>query len=267
MTTFQHVLWGYELTYPDNWIHQTLDDVEGFAVLPEALRADYDGEKNGYLLVRAEWNGLMQALESLWNQHIGLTAGMLGAKKVGAAPWKMGGAVGMEAEISLPQTSGKRLWAGILGRGPVVLHFVVSHNLEERIWFEPLFTQLISSLRFPANWEGLPHDATGLSLPPGYTPAAPTEIIQDIADPTLWRAYRGQSAIGALQAFYLREAQHHGWEIESFDPFPGPTDLGFARFQVRHGETSFTLGLMPYGGERLSRTSPANLVIKIKSSE
>lgn len=267
MTIFQHVLWGYQLTYPDDWTHRTLGDVEGFAAFPEALEGDYHGEKDGHLLVRAEWNGLMQDLEPLWNRHIGLTAGMLGAKKVGAAPWRMGGAVGMEAEIGLPKNSNQRLWVGILGRGPVALHFMVSHRLEERAWFEPLVTQLISSLRFVENEAELQHDANGLPLPPGYTSVAPTDIIQDIADSKLWRAYRGQSAIGALQAFYLREAQKHGWEIESFEPFPGPTDLGFARFQVRNGGISIILGLMPYGNEHVNSATPANLVIKIKEGE
>ena len=71
-----------------------------------------------------------------------------------------------------------------------------------------------------------------------------------------------QQRIGALQAFYVREAQLHGWEIDAFEPFPGLTDLGFARFQVRRADTSLTLGLLPYGGERVHSNSPANLVIK-----
>lgn len=267
MTLFQDVLWGYELTYSDDWTHQTLGDVEGFATIPEALQSGYTGTKNGHLLVRAEWNGLMQALEPLWNQHIALTAGILGAKKVGAAPWTMGGAAGMEAEISLPKNSNQRLWVGILGRGPVVLHFMVSHSREERAWFEPLATRLIASLHFPTTWEGLPQDTDGLPLPPGYTPADPTEIIRDITDPTQWRAYRGTSPTGALQAFYLREAQKQGWKIEAFEPFPGLTDLGFARFQVRKEKLSLILGLMPYGGERVNSASPANLIIKIRRNE
>lgn len=267
MTVFQDVLWGYALTYPEDWTHHTLGDIEGFAATPAALKPGYQGKKNGHLLVRAEWNGLMENLEPLWNQHIALTAGILGAKKVGAAPWKMGGAVGMEAEIALPKSSNQRLWVGILGRGPVVLHFMVSHSLDERTWFEPLATRLIASLYFPVNWQGLVQENTVLPLPPGYTATSPAEIIQDIADPAPWRAYRGTSAVGALQAFYLREAQRHGWEIDSFEPFPGLTDLGFARFQVHKGATELTLGLMPYGGERVNSTSPANLVIKIQSSE
>ncbi len=268
MAIFQHILWGYELTYPDNWIHQTLGDVEGFAPSPEALEDDYQGEQNGHLLVRAEWNGQLKDLQPLWNQHIGLTAGMLGAKNVGGAPWTMGGAQGMEAEIVLPKSSNRRLWAGILGRGALVLHFMVSHNMHERAWFEPLFTRLISSLRFPASLaEGLACDASGLPLPPAYTPAAPTELVDDIADPQHWQAYRGASSIGSLQAFYLREAQYNGWEIDSFEPFPGVTDAGFARFELRHNATALTLGLLPYGGERVNSASPANLVLKFKNSE
>lgn len=267
MAIFQDLLWGYELTYPDHWTHQSLEDVEGFAASPKALQAGYQGEKNGHLLVRAEWNGLLQDLQPLWNQHIARTAGMLGAKNVGAAAWKMGGAVGMEAEIALPKNSNQRLWVGILERGPVILHFMVSHSLEERTWFEPLVTRLISSLHFPANWEGLQQDATGLPLPPGYMQVEPTDLISDIADPIPWRAYRGSSPVGALQAFYLRELQKNGWEIENFEPFPGLTDLGFARFKVRQGITSLTLGLMPYSGERVSSTSPANLVLQIQNGE
>lgn len=268
MAVFQQVLWGYELTYPDGWVHQTLGDVEGFAPTRKALEDDYQGEQNGHLLVRAEWNGLMQDLQPLWNQHIGLTAGMLGAKNVGAAPWSMGGAQGLEAEIALPKSSNQRLWAGILGRGALVLHFMVSHNMSERAWFEPLFTRLISSLRFSASLaEGLARDASGLPLPPDYVSAPPAELVSDIANPHNWQAYRGASSIGALQAFYLREAQHNKWEIESFDPFPGDADLGFARFELRQNATALTLGLLPYGEGRVNSTSPANLVIRIKEGK
>ena len=268
MTIFQHVLWGYELTFPDDWVHRTLGDVEAFAPRVEALEDNYQGEQNGHLLVRAEWNGMLQDLQPLWNQHIGLTAGMLGAKNVGAAPWSMGGARGLEAEIALPKSSNKRLWAGILGRGALVLHFMVSHNMSERAWFEPQFTRLISSLRFPASLaDGLARDESGLPLPPDYVPTAPAELVSDIADPHNWRAYRGAGSIGALQAFYLREAQHNEWEIESFDPFPGDSDLGFARFELRRSKTALTLGLLPYGGERVNSASPANLVLKFKNSE
>jgi len=265
MSIFTHVLWGFELTYPDDWVHQTLGEVEGFAVRPEALQPGYSGEEDGHLLVRAEWNGLMQDFEPLWNEHIGLSAGILGAKKVGAAPWKMGEAVGMEAEIVLPKTSNRRLWAGILGRGAVVLHWMVSHRMEERAWFEPLASRVISSLRFPADLGKLAYEPSGLPLPPGYAMAAPVEIIADIEDPTQWRAYCGQSPIGALQAFYLREVQRNGWEIDSFEPFPGLTDLGFARFQLHKQETSLTLGLMPYGKEHSPSANPANVVIKLQT--
>jgi hypothetical protein len=267
MAVFQHVLWGYELTYPDNWVHRTLGNVEGFAPVEEALDEKYQGEQNGHLLVRAEWNGLLQDLQPLWNQHIGLTAGMLGAKNVGAAPWSMGGAQGLEAEIALPKSKNQRLWAGILGRGALVLQFMVLHTLSDRAWFEPLFTSLISSLRFPASLPGLAQDDSGLPLPPGYAPVPPAELVSDIADPHNWRAYRGASSIGALQAFYLREGQHNGRKIESFDSFPGDADLGFARFELRCNDTALTLGLLPYGEERVDSHSPANLVIRIKEGK
>ena len=268
MAVFQHILWGYELTYPDNWVHRTLGDVEGFAPVEAALDANYQGEQNGHLLVRAEWNGLLRDLQPLWNQHIGLTAGMLGAKNVGAAPWAMGGAQGLEAEIALPKSKNQRLWAGILGRGALVLHFMVLHTLSDRAWFEPLFTRLISSLRFPASLaDGLARDASGLPLPPDYAPTSPAELVSDIADPHNWRAYRGANSIGALQAFYLREAQHNEWEIESLETFPGDAELGFARFELRHKKTTLTLGLLPYGEDRVNSTSLANLVIRIKEGK
>jgi hypothetical protein len=207
----------------------------------------------------------MQNLQPLWNQHIGLTAGMLGAKNVGAASWALGGAKGLEAEIALPKSKNQRLWAGILERGALVLHFMVLHTLSDRAWFEPLFTRLISSLRFPASLaEGLAHDTCGLPLPPGYAPADPTGLVNDIADPHNWRAYRGESSIGSLQAFFLREAQHNEWMIDSLEPFPGNTDLGFARFELHCSDTALTLGLLPYGGERVNSHSPANLVIRMK---
>jgi hypothetical protein len=262
MKKFVDALWGYELTYPEHWIHRTIGDTQGFSAIPDGLTPGYQGEKNGHLLVRAEWNGLLKPLEPLWNQHIGLSAGLLGAKKVGAAPWSMGGAHGMEAEIALPKTGQQRLWAGILGKGPIVLHFMVSHALEERAWFEPVVTQLITSLRFSTALGSRVSDREDFPIPSGYSACSPGEIISDIANPAQWQAYCGKSQVGALQAYYLRELPSCGWEIDNFEPFPGLTALGFARFQAHRGEDEIILGLMPYGGERVHSSSPANIVIK-----
>src|SRR5512147_2380879 len=130
MKIFQHELWGYELTYPDDWTHRTIQDKEAFAFLAEALEPGYEGTNAGYLMVKAEWNCARKPIEPLWNRHIGLTAGMLSAKKVGSAPWRMGGATGLEAEIVLPTKSSRRLWTGILSKDLTVLHFLVTHPIE-----------------------------------------------------------------------------------------------------------------------------------------
>jgi hypothetical protein len=68
MPGFQHLLWGYELTYPVDWVHQTIGDAEGFASIPEAFEAGYEGPNAGHLLVRAEWNGTRQR-----SSHCGTT--------------------------------------------------------------------------------------------------------------------------------------------------------------------------------------------------
>jgi len=262
MTTFQHTLWGYELTYPADWVHLTLGDVEGFAEIAGALEPGYTGEKSGHLLVKAEWNAALQPVEPLWGRHMGVTAGLIGAKRVGSAPWQMGGAVGLEAELSMPKVSNVRLWSGILARDFLVLHFMVTHPKDDRARFEPLVTKLIASLRFVPAIAGLVVEAQGLPLPPGYALTDPRRVIPDIADPAPWSAYGGQSPVGALQAFYLREAVAHGWTVEEFLPFPLDTGLGFARFRLKKDDTAVMMGLMPAGAERVTVSSPASIVIK-----
>ena len=158
MTIFQHTLWGYELTYPADWVHLTLGEVEGFAELAAALEPGYAGEKSGHLLVKAEWNATLQPVEPVWGRHMGVTAGLIGAKRVGSAPWQMGGATGLEAEIALPKESKLRLWSGVLARDFLMLHFMVTHAKEERAHFEPLVTKLIASLRFVPAIDGLAVD-------------------------------------------------------------------------------------------------------------
>jgi hypothetical protein len=262
MAVFQHVLWGYELTYPDNWVHQTLGAVEGFAAIPEALTPDYVGPDSGQILVRCEWNCARTQIEPIWNRHIGMLASWVGAKQLGSAPWRMGGASGIEAEIVLPKKDNRRLWTGILQRGLTVLNFVVLHLKEERAEFEPIATRIISSLRFPPEIAGVLTHENGLPLPPGYTPISPQAVVNDIADPQNWRAYSGQSGIDALQAFYLRESVNFGWTVEEYAPFPAPTELGFARLKLVKGSQSVMLGIMPYSSEDKTVTS-AHLVFKL----
>ncbi len=268
MPIFQHILWGYELTYPDGWAHQPIQDADGFAALPEALDMAYTTENAGLLLARGEWNWARQPVEPFWNRHIAMLASMLGAKQVGSAPWQMGGASGLEAEIVLPKKDNRRLWAGVLGRDFRILHFVVVHPKDQRQQFQPLATAIISSLRFPPYIPGLAQTDEGLPLPPGYTPLDPQSVIHDIPNPQNWRAYAGQAGAGALQAFYLREAPAHDWDVTEYAPFPGPPDspdnLGFARLRLRRGEQQITLGILPFDADKVTSSSPARLVYKIE---
>jgi len=91
-------------------------------------------------------------------------------------------------------------------------------------------------------------------LPPNYTPADPNTILPDITDPERWQAYNGSSGVDALQAFYLREAPIHGWEITEFVPFSSASDLGFARLQIRKEDKTATLGIMPSEGKNPTGT-------------
>lgn len=260
MTIFRHILWGYELTYPDSWTHETVQDAEAFTV-----RADEE-LYNGQLLVRGEWNWERQPIEPLWNRHIGLMAGMIGAKQVGSAPWKLGDAEGLEAEIVLPKKDNRRLWTGILMHDFRVLHFMVTHPKEIREQFEPAVTKVITSLRFPNRILGIKTSREGIPLPPRYEAIDPSNILTDVSDPTNWRAYAGKAGIGALQAFYLREAPIHNWDMEEYVPFPSSSDLGFARLQLRRKDLKITLGMMPYdpsGSGTITSSSPANIVLKL----
>lgn len=262
MTVFQNILWGYALSYPDQWAHRTLGALEGFAEIAEAFDPDYSGPNSGQILARGEWNCPRQPIEPIWNRHIGMLASWVGAKQLGSAPWRMGGAVGLEAEIVLPKKDNRRLWTGILEHHFTVLHFVVLHIREERAEFEPQATQIISSLRFLPNVSGVLATEDGLPLPPGYEPVNPQDIVEHIANPDQWLAYDGQSNVGALQAFYLRESPNYGWQIIEYVPFPSPAELGFGRLTLTKGDRTLTLGIMPYqdgeGKETLGR-----LVIKI----
>jgi hypothetical protein len=246
MATYQHPLWGYELTYPDDWIQKTDRDTAGFAPLPEALTPEYEGDRSGQVLVRGEWNSTQIALEALWNQHISKLAILMGAKNVGGAPWTMGGGTGFEAEIVLPKRDQKRLWVGILSHGLTILHFLVLHAKEDREQVEPLATQIISSLHFIERAQEVSTETHGVPLPPGYTPVQPQQVIEDIDSPENWRAYEGNSSPGALQAFYFRELPNYGWEIDEFLPYPSEkTNLPFARIKLHQRKNHLTLGILP----------------------
>jgi hypothetical protein len=263
MPVYQHLLWGYELTYPVGWVQRSFGDGEGFASIPEAFEQGYEGPNSGHILVRADWNSENQAVEPLWNDHIARVAGMMGAKQVGSAPWRMGGGVGLEAEIVLPKKNNRRLWAGMLAREFIVLQFLVTHPAQDRAWFEPAATQIISSLSFASHTHGIQTGPQGLPIPPGFTPVDPRSVIPDIQKPENWRAFAGQGRVGELQAFYYREASNYGWEILEFLPFPSSkTDLNFARLSLRKESETVTLGIMPDADGPLSSASQAKLVAK-----
>jgi hypothetical protein len=263
MTIFRHSLWGYELTYPDHWTHQTVQDTDAFN---DTLNSGGEGLEPSQLLVRGEWNWERKPIEPLWNKHIGLMAGMIGAKEVGSAPWQLGDAVGVEAEIVLPKKDNRRLWTGILMRDFRVLHFMVMHSKEAREIFEPAATKAISSLRFPNRIFGIKATREGIPLPPGYVEVDPRSILTGVADPAQWRAFSGSAGIGALQAFYLREVPIHNWDMDEYVPFPSSSELGFARLQLSRANLKIVVGMMPYdfaGTGTVTASSPANIVIKV----
>jgi hypothetical protein len=239
-----------------------VDEIEAFSTNPDAIGLELSGTVGGQILVRAELNYPPRLIEPVWNQHIAQVAGMMGARQVGSAPWRMAGATGIEAEIVLPKRENQRLWAGVLAHGYVILKFAVTHAKEERSQIEPAATSIISSLKFIKKINDLAFTEWGLPLPPGYQPATPSEIIQDIVDPQNWQAFDGQSGTDALQAFYLRELENAGWEILEYVPFPSLVELGFARMQVHKGDYSVTLGILPFGTEAVTASSPGKLAFK-----
>ncbi len=246
MAIFQNQLWGFELTYPDDWTQKSNLGADGFAQKAEVFdQVGAANEQAAHMLVRGEFNGYRKPIPPLWNQYITKLSIMLGAKKLGASPFSMGGANGFEAEIQLPKKQNRRLWAGILARETTILHFMVSHPKEERAAFEPQASQIISSLRFLERVEGLATNANNLPLPPSYTSVLPSTLLPDVTEDGSWETYDGKSDLGALQAFYFRELPQHGWEIEEFIPFPNQVEINFARLRIRKNDVLATLGILP----------------------
>lgn len=248
MATFTHPLWGYSLTYPDAWIHHTSAEIEAFATRLEALHVDTAGPKDGHCLVRGEFNYSQKDINLLWKDHLVKLGLMVGAKNVGSAPLRIGGGVGFEAEIVLPKTKNQRLWTGLLAYGLTILHLVVSHPLDQRGWFEPLASALVTSLRFKSKTDGLETIPAGVPLPHGYTSIQPDSLLSNIKTQQGWLAFTGQALCDALQAFFLRELPHLGWEIMEFIPYPNQTNTGFARFQLRKQNRELTLAILPSQG-------------------
>jgi hypothetical protein len=115
---FQNPLWGFELTYPDGWVHKSYADTDGFAKNIDAFnQVGAVNELAAHLLVRGEWNGRREPIAAFWNQHITKLSVMLGAKKLGAAPFSMGGAMDLRLKFSCPNVGtaacGWEFWRGI----------------------------------------------------------------------------------------------------------------------------------------------------------
>jgi len=245
MTIFNHPIWGYQLTYPDNWVHQTSGEVEAFAASYQALTKEYNGDDAGHLATRCEFNHAGQDIDPLWNVHISKLSVMMGAKNIGAAPFTMGGGKGYEAEIVMPKKQKVRLWTGILSYGLTILHIMVTHPLELRAQFEPIANDIISSLRFISQIPNLPTTENRIPLPPHFDETDPTKIMNTTKPDQEWRAYSGNASVDSLQAFYLRELPKYGWEIIEFTPYPNTLDIQFARVHIQNDIHKISIGLIP----------------------
>jgi hypothetical protein len=164
-------------------------------------------------------------------------------------------------EIVLPEKSKKRLWAGVLERGWLVLTFMVLHWKVNRESFEPIVSEVIKRLRFIDKAKGVSTTTAGIPLPPAVTPADPNTVINDIIEPQAWEAYQSHHPLGQLQAFYTRELPQYEWDIEEYIPFPNQGEHPFARLKANKGERSTLIGLFP-GTE----TEQANAVVFKKTS-
>jgi hypothetical protein len=136
------------------------------------------------------------------------------------------------------------------------------HLKEEYDYFQPKSTEIISSLRFPAMIDGVHIGQDGLPVPPGYVPVPPQDLIEDIQDSEVWRAFDGVSDIGGLQAFYLREAQNAGWTISEYVPYPSPAEMNFSRLKLEKDSKTATVGLMPYASDKAG-LHPGRIVFKL----
>lgn len=263
MTLFQDLYWGIELIYSQPWQYRYHEGAVWFEPRGETPEGEDQVPSRGHLIIRADWTYPNDDIDKLWSQHVMALAGGMGAKNVGSAPLIIRNAKGYEAEIILPKKENTRLWLGILKNGPIVLNMVVAHHIKEREWMEPEVSKMIASLNFFQKAEGLSINDHGLPIPPDYLPYDPLLIVSDIPDATNWQAYSGNASIGALQAFYMREASNFGWSITGYIPFPSnQSDLGFSRFELAKGEQACTVGIMPYGSEMLTSASPSRIVIK-----
>jgi len=245
MNTYQHQLWGYQIDLPDGWQHQAFGQKDGYSEDPDAFLPNYQGDKLAQLLINGEWNSLQRPVIDLWRQHLGKTSLMLGAKNLGAAVWKMAGARGFEVEIVLPKKSPHRLWTGILENGFLVLTFLVLHWKENREEIEPLISRTIASLKYLKRVDRVDQLSNGLPIPAPVKSIDPLTVVPDISDSKNWQAFQSDFSPGALQAFYLRELPHFGWNITRYVPFPNSGEIPFARLLLEKDGQTYSLGLMP----------------------
>jgi len=259
MTNFYNPIWGYQLSYPDKWVHQTSGEVEAFAANHNALNKEYFGDDAGHLATRCEFNHTGESIDPIWNEHISKLSVMMGAKNIGAAPFSMGGGKGYEAEIVMPKKQNKRLWTGLLSYGYTILHLMVTHPLELRKQFEPIANDIVSSLRFISHVPNLPTTENRIPLPPHFDETDPTELLKDIKPNQEWHAYSGNASVDALQAFCLRELPKFGWEIIEFTPYPNTLDMPFARVHIQKDEHPISIGLIPMDNNHMM----SSMVLKL----
>jgi len=261
MRAYQNVLWGYSLTYPDGWTIAEDGDAVILTTDAETYPTPRAEEEQGRVMIRPEWNPDRVEAQKLWNLHIGKIAGVIGAKRVGAAPWQLGALKGMEAELAMPKKDPLRLWTGILLHDRTIFHLLVTHHKLDREWFEPLATSIIRSLRVHAP-AAKPGEELLFPLPPGYSPVSPGDVLDDIADASAWQAFRGTATVAALQAFYTRELPSAGWDIAGYDPLPGTQEPGFARFALEREGVQVVLGILPTGDDMPPSTQVGTIILR-----
>ena len=242
-------LWGYSFYYPNDWSYQKISGVDTFTPSDGDDRPANQAMDRGYLLVQPEWNALFKPVQPLWQIHIGRVAPMIGAKNVGTGRWEMAGARGLETEIVLPKSKEERLWVGILPFGRIVLKFVMTHPIEARSWFAPQASDIIKSLHFLTTTPRVEQTGEGIPLPPEANHIDPSRAAIEIKEPSLWKGFKVDEAIGAVQAFYLRESSALGWSLEEFMPYPNDSGLGMARFRLRREDRIVGLGLIPVSSQ------------------
>jgi hypothetical protein len=246
MTTFVQPLWGFSMDLPAGWVHRSLQNGDAFARIEDALDPGYVGPLGGHIMVHAEWNGLHRAVEPIWREHVARVATMLGAKQVRSAPWRIGPGEGLEAEIALPKKEANRLWLGVLSHDMIMLKLLVAHPLACRAEFEPQATDVLRSLSFLESVPDLPQHPCGLPLPPDCTPQPTTEILEELGSQGSWEVFGTPHSMGAVQGFFWREARAAGWEITSFQPYPGDHPLPFARVGLHKAGRAIALGILPH---------------------